>query len=662
MDTEVKKHLKAFAALCSLAMVFSIFSASALASDPELIEIDQAYITDHGNKMPTERGDYILAEDISVSDTAQISEDRAVLSIDLNGHTITYSGSGSVYIVGNVDTTGILAGNVDLTISNGSITTASGYTGGGSADYWISNALCSKPDQGRGGCFLLQNSSSLTLNGVDISNFHVTDEGGAIQVGNGSYLYMNGGSITGCSAKNGGGIAVHTSSRGRSSTINDITYNIVGTARLVGVTISDNTATEGGGGIRALRGDLYMKDCTITDNTCNGSTGGGGIQIANNTNNQQIVEIEGSIQVYGNHSHDAGEEDLFFSDNMKSINLVGDLDASSKICFRKNYLNTTDKYFIVGEYNYDLGTFICTSDEYEPILKNNAIMLKKLALPKITGCNVAISGSILLNAQLNLGSYDDDNTSVTYAYSYTKYGQTKNIEKTLGRTELTSSGSNYILTIPVESACMTAPIEIAIHYGTSGKTVSETFTIENYAKAIMDGNYTQAQKEAAEALIIYGGYAQVQLGINTEMLPTVEGVDFSSSFADSIPAQAYEADEAFYGASLSLLSETNLKLYFKKSAFEGESAPTMTVSYGSGSETISGTPNGGYYMYTIKGPSGTGFSAAQYDSEFSYSVGDVSGNYSIYTYLKVAKNGGSDALKNLAEAYYNFALKCKAVA
>ena len=103
MDTEVKKHLKAFAALCSLAMVFSIFSASALASDPKLIEIDQAYITDHGNKMPTERGDYILAEDISVSDTAQISEDRAVLSINLNGHTITYSGSGSVYIVGNVD-------------------------------------------------------------------------------------------------------------------------------------------------------------------------------------------------------------------------------------------------------------------------------------------------------------------------------------------------------------------------------------------------------------------------------------------------------------------------------------------------------------------------------------------------------------------------------
>ncbi len=662
MDTEVKKHIKAFAALCSLAMVFSIFSASALASDPELIVIDQAYITDHGNKMPTERGDYILTEDISVSDTAQISDDRAVLSIDLNGHTITYSGSGSVYIVGNVDTTGILAGNVDLTISNGSITTASGYTGGGSTDYWISNALCSKPDPGRGGCFLLQNSSSLTLNDVDISNFHVTDEGGAIQVGNGSYLYMNGGSITGCSAKNGGGIAVHTSSKGRSSTINGITYNIVGTARLVGVTISDNTATEGGGGIRALRGDLYMKDCTITDNTCNGSIGGGGIQIENNTNNQQIIQIEGSIQVYGNHSHEAGEEDLFFSHNMKSINLVGDLNASSKIYFKRGTLNTSDKYFIVNDYSYDLSSFICSDSSYDAVYSNGAIVLQRVTAPKITGCNVAVSGSILLNAQLNLGSYDDDNTSVTYAYSYTKNGQTKNIEKTLARTELTSSGSNYILTIPVESACMTAPIEIAIHYGTSGKTVSETFTIENYAKAIMDGNYTLAQKEAAEALIIYGGYAQVQLGINTEMLPTVEGVDFSSSFADAIPAEAYEADEAFYGASLSLLSETNLKLYFKKSAFEGDSAPTMTVSYGSGSETISGTPNGGYYMYRIKGPAGTGFPATQYDREFTYSVGDVSGNYSIYTYLKVAKNGGSDALKNLAEAYYNFAKKCKAVA
>ena len=91
----------------------------------------------------------------------------------------------------------------------------------------------------------------------------------------------------------------------------------------------------------------------------------------------------------------------------------------------------------------------------------------------------------------------------------------------------------------------------------------------------------------------------------------------------------------------------------------------MTVSYGSSStETITATPNGGYYVYTIKGPNGNGFSATQFANTFDYSVGSVSGTYSVETYLKAVKASGttSTAMKNLAEAYNNFAQKCKALA
>ena len=67
-------------------------------------------------------------------------------------------------------------------------------------------------------------------------------------------------------------------------------------------------------------------------------------------------------------------------------------------------------------------------------------------------------------------------------------------------------------------------------------------------------------------------------------------------------------------------------------------------------------------MYTIMGPSGNGFAATDYDLDFTYSVGNVSGTYSVYTYLQVIKDkyegSPSNVLLKMAEAYYDFAKKC----
>ena len=90
----------------------------------------------------------------------------------------------------------------------------------------------------------------------------------------------------------------------------------------------------------------------------------------------------------------------------------------------------------------------------------------------------------------------------------------------------------------------------------------------------------------------------------------------------------------------------------------------MTISNGSSSYEVTGTSSGSDYVYTIKGltADATGFPATAYNSSFTYSVGGVSGEYSVYTYLQVAKAKGKTAMKNLAEAYYNFAKKCEALA
>ena len=666
MDIEVKKHMKAFAAICSMAMIFSIFSASVLAEDPATGggNITQETINADGGKLPVTSGTYTLTEDVSVSDTAQIETDRAVITIDLNGHTITYSGSGSMYIVGKVTSSAVVANNVNLTINNGAITTGNGYTSSGSADYWISSTFCTNPDEGRGGCFLLQYGSTLNLNDVNISNFHAADEGGAIHVGNGSHLYMNGGSITGCSAKSGGAVAVHCSSKGRSYKINGVTYDICGTAEIKGTTISGNSATTYGGGIRILRADILLEDCVVTDNT---APDGGGVEISNGTNNAENITIKGNIQITGNHGKNgsSAKADLYFT-TVRSIKLVGDLDPASEIKFNSAAWEASYQFFQINGKSYDPDSIICTDADH-PIYHNtekDAIMA--VVAPKFTGYAVSLDGRILFTPTINLESYADANTTVTYSYEYTKEGKSATtISKTLSFSELTKVSGNYTFQIPVKPSCLTAPITVTVNYGTDGKSVSETKTVEAYAQALTKSG-SDKNKEIAKALLIYGGYAQVQLKINTSKLPKVTGVDFNSSFDGSLEAAAYtvtsDPSKAYYGASVSFLSEVNVKLYFKKSVL-GDTAPEMTVNYGSGSETIQGTPNGNYYEYVIKGPAGTGFAATQFNVPFDFSIGsDISGSYSVETYLKATKNNtnASAAMKNLAEAYNNFALKCLA--
>ena len=674
-DTEVKKHIKTFAAVCSLAMVFSIFSATAMADETNVISVDQEYIEANEGYLPKTSHNYILVEDITVDKSTQITENNAIISLDLNGKSITYSAKGSMYIVGKVSGTTINAGNVNLTIGDsagdGIIQTSDDYKGGGSDDHWISAGSASSTAN-RGGCILVQNSSTFTLTGGTIKGFKAGDEGGGIHVSNGAKFYMTGGKITGCSAKSGGGFSVHTSSGGRERKINGKPVSLAGEAHVSGGIIEGNTATNNGGGIRAYRGDLYLSNCVITNNTCEGTDGegGGGIMFGNSVDHPQFIEFSGNVQIIGNsNGNDANKSDLYFGEAFEaSVNLNGDLDPASNIVFGSRVWKDDFEFFKINGHSYDPDSIRCALDTKAAYYDSasDSIKVKDVIDPSFKYYGVSISGDIVLNTKIDLGTFANDDTSVTYEYTYTKKGTPTTVTKTLSFSDLQQDGDLYMFSVPVESACMTAPIKMTINYN-NGSTVDngDGVTIEEYAKDVINGNYGQDVKDIAEALIIYGGYAQVQLGINTDKLPTVDGVNFSQPYADNIEGAAYALDKdtnsAYYGSTVSFLSETCVKLYFKKAVL-GDEAPAMTVSCSS--TPIQATTSGSYYVYTIYGYSGHGFLANQYDVSFDFSIGDdISGTYSIGTYLKLVKysSSASSAMKNLAEAYYNFAKKCEAL-
>ena len=696
----MKKSLtKAAAMLCATAMILGTFSVSAFADDiendeeveesvevSEEVQVDadmstaktllQADIDALNGTMPVISGEYVLGEDLAVSDTAQIEEDGADITIDLNGYTITYSGSGSMYIVGKVNGWNIVAGNVTLTFEDnaggGLVTVASGYTGGGSDDHWISGGTGFNAD--RGGCVLVQNSSTFILRSGTISGFHSGDEGGAVHCSNGSFFKMYGGKITNCTSANGGAVSVHASSNGRTKTNAGITYNIQGAAWIYGGEISGNTATNLGGGIRVCRADLYLYGGVITGNTVTNGTGvngGGGVQVLKAKKDVQYLEVQGNVQIVGNHcAAEAKRANLFFNEDT-TFDLSGDLASTAKIAFGEASEKTTVKFFTINGYSYSEDNFICDNSGYYPYYNssNDAIMMKKSDKPEIKGYTLVVGGEIALNTYIALGSFANSNTTVSYSYSYDKSGTPKTVEGTIAFSELVldSNSGYYKARIPVESACMTSEISVVVNYGTSGEATYQSTTIEEYANQVINGQYTAEAKAVAEALLIYGGYAQIKFDINTGDLPTFSGADFTATPDYGLVPLNYTPGPGltgvFAGATLSMLSQTNINLFFEKSAFTG-SAPVMTVTYNGGAtETITAKNSGNYYVYTVKGASGMGISARKYNETFSYEIGGLSGQYSILTYLTSAKYNSSDNdMKNLVEAYYNFAVKCVAYA
>ena len=624
-------------------------------------QITQADINLNDGKLPVESGTYKLAQSISVSETTVFDVDGAEITLDLNGFDLTYTGTTGLFIVGATDGTSVSAA-VKLTITDSSSTpgtiTATNTTKG-NTDFWIScnnnaTALTTGTNANRGGCILIRNSSEVVLEKVTISNFHAEDEGGAIQASNGSFFTMKSGKITNCSAKvAGGAIAGHAASNG--TTVNGM--NLVSTVRIEGGELSGNSA-RAGSAVRILRCNFYMTGGVITNNTATGGSGeAGGALFISKIKRNPYIEMSGNPQIYGNNcSEDSKKADLFFYDKT-TIHVVGNLDASAKLVFAGADIN--NNFFDISNATYSMNSFISNHDGYIAYVSGDYIKLKQGVLPKVAGYVIGIGGEIYFKTYVDFASAAQSDVAISYSYVYNKNGAETTISKDV--TSYASDAKGDYFVIPVESACMTAEITITLTYD-NRNTDYET-TVEEVANdsVAIDSSYADLVK----ALLTYGGYAQKQLKINTDKLPVVSGVDFDTAPDYGLTTATYspasDPDSAFKGGNVSFLSKTEVKFRFLKSAL-GDTAPAMTVTYAGGTKTVQGEVSGNYVIYTIKGADEAGFVASRYNESFSFSVGSVSGEYSIYTYLQVINGTGSQPMKNLAQAYYNFAKEADKIA
>lgn len=193
-------------------------------------------------------GEYELTENIILTDDLTIPA-SAVVTIDLNGRTLTGTGEDSVITVYGA-----------LTIKDSG--TSGKITGGKGPS---SDDKDEDRQHGGGGGIYIEEGATCTLSDGAIDGNKATHGGGVIVYGT---FNMTGGKITNNEADYGGGIYS-----------NDATYGVI---TISGGEISNNKATVAGGGVRAGGVSCTMSAGTISNNTITatgtGSTFGAGVQ------------------------------------------------------------------------------------------------------------------------------------------------------------------------------------------------------------------------------------------------------------------------------------------------------------------------------------------------------------------------------------------------
>ncbi|MCR5803768.1 MAG: hypothetical protein K6G47_05860 [Clostridia bacterium] len=601
---------------------------------------------------------YILQTDVEITSEKILS--GVTIKIDLNGHYIKLSDPEA-----NVRLC-FLKDQSSLTISDS-----------GSDGYIMGKQVVPSGNKDQGGIFFVDQGCTLTLDSGTFKD-SICEDGGAVHIVSGGYFYMNGGTISGCKCLTGGG-GVHSK----------------GTFIMTGGLITDCHSDNGGGGFQVRAGTTKMSGGMVTG--CSAKIAGGGVRIFSNStlelsgdakivgnqckhsglvsggnNNGNLsagagifmvsggnIKIKGNVEITGNDSDYAPgdpRDNLYLADNNNcKITIVGSLGDNAKIGVSVPPAHL-GKVLTSGLNNYGTtAAFISDNSEYEITTNSNGeAIFSKIETMYIKNCNVSSDGDIKLNVYLGIGeSYQSDaQASYSYSYTVTKNGQNKTENKSGSFTfdQMTEVDGFYKFSIPVESACMTAPIEIT---ATSGDlSITKTITIEKYANAIINGkDYTASQKAAAEALIKYGGYAQVQFSINANKLP--QGYDFTAEPSSSLTSEEFTKPDTLYGASVVFLTQNNIKFYFT------EDVGTVTVN---GNAIDGPFQSGNYYVYEYKGADGNGIPAGDFDASYTVVAGSTSFDYSIYTYLKaIYASKGSGSMVNLAKAYYNFATAIKAL-
>lgn len=189
------------------------------------------------------------------------------------------------------------------------------------------------------------------------------------------------------------------------------------------------------------------------------------------------------------------------------------------------------------------------------------------ALGNVTEWNINLGGNISANFNLVLDKDVEDDPNAKVAVTVNG-NTTQALVDDLPEGKTTDNTACRVVSVSVCAPQMSDEISIQVIsndvYGGEQK-----FSIRQYAKAIIDGDFNDSTKDLVKHMLNYGAKAQLYFGYNTSNLAT-DGVDIGGltfvdvpDNADNYKPSVTEVDGIeLYGTSLVLNSNTTLRFYF----------------------------------------------------------------------------------------------------
>lgn len=205
----------------------------------------------------------------------------------------------------------------------------------------------------------------------------------------------------------------------------------------------------------------------------------------------------------------------------------------------------------------------------------------------------------------------------------------------------------YVFSCAVDAKEMTDDVISQFIYA-EGSTTEHTYSVQTYAKHILETSTNEKIKVLITAMLNYGAASQTHFGYNTDDLANAElaAPDYSNvtiSGFNATPGQGTELAK-FYSASLILKSETTLRFFF--------TAP-ITATY-NGQELEVKQRSGLYYVDVV------GISAKDLDEDVTITINDGTNtaevSFNPMAYCQAVQNDTTGAfdqeMKDLVAALY----------
>ena len=278
--------------------------------------------------------------------------------------------------------------------------------------------------------------------------------------------------------------------------------------------------------------------------------------------------------------------------------------------------------------------------------------LKEGVLAGVAGYSLSLGGNIGVNQFVAISDEVLADPDAKMIITVPDTGSTYDVE--IPVSEFESSGNYYEFTIEVAAKEMASDIILTLVTGDQEYDLG-AYTVKRYCESVLSGSFASDQlKNVARTMLNYGAASQIHFGYNTDNLANdsiymteedkVIGTADLSAYAPVFEGEA--GNVTFYGATLSLKSETSLKFYFQiKNPVDGLNGINVNGLPGAILE-----PVGNYYMFAI-----TDIPAHMLGEAYVLKTDGQTITYSALSYAYLAQQNSDVTLVNVANALCAYA-------